>query len=121
MEITYLTSWGFAYRELAGEVEVNCRWVDFQKDDAAYKTDNLIVYLEFDFPPVKEGEKVGKPKYSGRYLVRKITQTIRTQKGIEKGYVAILLEEAQPTKEIKKEVNRIIKKYEKEGGLIPLP
>jgi len=122
MEVKYITSWGFAYREVSGEsAESSWRRIDFQQDNPAFKTGNVIVYIEFDFPPKKAGEAAKKPTYSGKFIARKIKQTIRTQKGIAKGYVAILLKKTKLTRAMKKEARGIIDKYAKEGKLIPLP
>jgi len=122
MEIEYLTIFNFDYREIAGECgEIDWKRVDFRKDKEVYKTDNIMVYIDFDFPPHKPGEDVKKPQYSGKFVARRIKQTVRNHPGITKGFAAILLEETETTKEMKKEVKKIIAKYKKEGGLIPLP
>jgi len=122
MAIEYLTLFNFDYQEIAdGCGESDWKRVDFRKDKEVYKTGNTIVYIDFDFPPRKPGEKVEKPQYSGNFVVRNIKQTVRNHPGITKGYVTILLEEAETTKEIKKEVKKIIGTYDKDGGLIPLP
>jgi len=121
MEKRYLTTWDFAYKEIAGDCgETDWRRVDFQKDDEFFVTGNVIVYVEFGFPETLE-EKPRKPRYSGKFVVRKIKQTIRRQRGIEKGFVVVLLEETDVTPEISKSVTDIIDTYTKDGGLIPLP
>ena len=122
MGIKCLPTWGFAYKEISGECgEVDWRRVDFYKDDPIFRTGNVLVYIEFDFPPRKPGENVKAPGYSGKFVVRKIKQTIRDQPGIMKGYVAMLLEETESNAQITKEVAKIIAKHEKVGGLISLP
>jgi hypothetical protein len=126
MHIEYLTIFGFDYKEIAGECgESDWKRVDFRKDKPVYKTGNIIVYLEIDFPPRKPGEDVKKPTYSGKFVARRIKQTVRKHPGLNPQWVAILLEEIDTTlethEEIKKEVKSIIDKFEKEGGLIPLP
>jgi hypothetical protein len=126
MDIEYMTIFGFDYKEIAGECgQTDWKRVDFRKDKPFYKTGNILVYIEIDFPAREPGEDVKKPQYSGRFVSRRVKQTIRNHPGITKGYVAILLEETDYTEElllqIRKEVKKIIAKYKKEGGLIPLP
>ena len=126
MAIEYLTIFGFDFKEIFGDCdEVDWKRVDFRKDKPGYKTGNTLVYIEIDFPAREPGKDVKKPEYSGRFIARKVKQTIRNHPGITKGYAAILLEESDHTPglflEIGEEVKNIIAKYEKEGGLIPLP
>jgi hypothetical protein len=126
MEIKYLTIFGFDYKEISGDCgEIDWKRLDFRKDKPIYKTGNVIVYLEIDFPPRDPGEDAQKPEYSGRFVTRRIKQTVRNHPVLQKGYVAILLEEFKHTDEslvaIRQEVKNIIAKYKQEGGLIPLP
>jgi len=122
MDIEYLTIFNFDYQEIAGECgEIDWKRVDFRKDKPVYKTGAILVYLDFNFPPCAPGEAVKKPQYSGKFVVRRVKQTVRNHPGITTGFVAMLLEETESTKKIEKEVSKIIAKYAKEGGLIPLP
>jgi len=122
MNIEYLTIFNFDYQEIAGKcAETDWKRLDFRKDNPVYKTGNVIVYLDINFPHRNPDEPVQKPQYSGEFIARRIKQTVRNHPGITPGFVAMLLEEVEATKEIKKEVKKIIAKYKQEGGLIPLP
>jgi hypothetical protein len=115
VKINYLTIWDFAYKELSGE---NWRKIDFQEDNASFMVDNLIVYIELTRPQKDSTEK---PKYSGKFLIRKIKQTVRRHSGIKPGFVALLLEEAKITSQIEQKIANILTDFNKYGTLISPP
>jgi hypothetical protein len=120
MRTVFVSCWYFNFESLAQEKDF--RLIDVQKDVPDLRTGSLIVYMEvaFDYsatPP--------RPHYSGKYLIRRVSQSIRKFDGIKDNYVILLLDASPiPTKtirEISAEVHKRAKEFDKSGGHIPLP
>lgn len=105
--------WNFVFNEIHDQG----RKIDITEE--IVKTGDVIVYVEIDFYDASDGKK--KVGLSGRFHAAEVKQMLAPYPGLAKRSRAILIEKAEITDEIKKKVDEMIKKLDKEGGYLPKP
>ncbi len=124
MSIAYVTCPDWHYIEIAGEHPVisGSRRIDVQPDDPLLDWRNIVVYLEFHMPDRKNPDDTRPQGYTGRFLIRKIAQSMRGYPGILPRAVMLLLEEYAPTETemtmIKEQVTDLLVRAERVGGIL---
>jgi hypothetical protein len=117
-KILYTPLWYYDFCSLVGS-NGEYRQIDVQREVPGLCSGSVVVYMEVGFD---YSQKPARPCYTGKYLVRKVIESIGGFYGLKEGHIAILLKplDTEPP-EIEDTVDKMIDRFNKEGGYIPFP